>query len=196
MTFHFTHTYVHTYTHKHTDTTPRWEYTTDPVGACLMLTRRNIRPSLQCSPSPTVTHICTYCKSIDIPQSFCLSFYILIIRRPVGLHIQCALCACDCVCSRADSGFSLLLTSRSPANSVSMETGGGRQRAGMMLTSWHLLSRGTPTVSNSICVWEGLCVCVRIFFSHMWLIWWPALRQPWYLNTRCKKLHESGNLTV
>lgn len=44
-----------------------------------------------------------------------------------------------------------------------MET--AREREGMMLTSWHLLSYGTPTVSYSACLY--VCMMCMHIFSHV-----------------------------
>lgn len=133
------HTYVHicTFTHirKHIDSARLPSGNTPHLaGTCLMLTQRNIRPSLQFSPhpndtapkSPTVTHTLLHVQySItDIEASVLLSVLVphehlyLSVVRSVGLYMQYF----GCLCSHAGSGFFFfLLISQSPANSISWE---------------------------------------------------------------------------
>lgn len=169
-----THTDVHTYTHKHKDYTPvgirrrsSWSlFNADPT---------EYMSSFQCSPLPwghganeshNHPHASThniYCIFTDILQSFFLSFYLLNISASQSVDqsdsIYCMLCGCVFTCRLRV--FFVFLTSPSPANSVSMETGGSREGGrGEMLTSWHLLSCGTPTVSNSVCLCAGVHVYV------------------------------------
>lgn len=161
------HTYVHvcrfTHIRKHIDSAQLPSGNTPHLaGICLMLTQRNIRPSLQFSPhpndtvpkSPTVTHILLHVQySIpDIEASVLLSVHehlYLSVVRSVGLymgayvHVQAQGFSFSSSCFKA-------LQIKSPG-----KYGGGA----MVFTSSHPLSHRAWAISCTV------CVCVHIFSS-------------------------------
>lgn len=154
---------THTQTYRlHTAT--QWEYITHPVGSCLMLTQRNISSSLTlraCArESHGLQHVCEWniqcIVIITLFLYFTYSFSLFII---LGVHM----CVCVCVFTCRIRILSFFFGSQSPANLVSMETGGGIGRLWCWLPDTvcpmgHQLS-ATPHVRRP------MCACVCIFFS-------------------------------